>query len=59
MKSKNNKTNPAFDLIDENAVVSTTEYTGLVQIPPQNNYEANSYSEIYKNPEKIVEKKKG
>lgn len=34
-------------LIDISGVASATECTGLIQIPPQNEEEAESYNEIY------------
>lgn len=41
-----------LDLLDEEMkVASSTECTGLISIPPQNEDEADSYSEIYDIPE--------
>ena len=38
----------AFDMQNEfNGVVSATECTGLMPVPPQNDGEAESYNEIY------------
>ena len=37
-------------LIDISGVASATECTGLIQIPPQNEEEAESYNEIYTMP---------
>lgn len=40
-----------LDLIDrENAVASATEYTGLMQIPPENEWEREAYEDIYDMP---------
>ena len=37
-----------YDLENEiNSVVSQTECTGLIQVPPQDEEEAESYTEIY------------
>ena len=36
-----------------NAVVSATECTGLISIPPQNEEEADSYAEIYVVPKEV------
>lgn len=43
-----------LDLIDKyNNVASNTECTGLIQIPPTNEEEAESYGEIYTIPEQV------
>lgn len=48
-----------LDLIDEHMkVASSTECTGLIQIPPTNEDEAESYSDLYKIPEQITDYKK-
>ena len=40
-----------LDLIDrEIAVASATEYTGLMQIPPEDEWEREAYDEIYHTP---------
>ena len=36
---------------DLNGVVSSTECTGMMYFPPQDEYEAESYGEIYNVPE--------
>ena len=54
-----------FDFLDEDMnVASTTECTGLIQIPPMSEDEAESYCEIYTIPEQVnnyeaVERPKG
>ena len=51
-KKKNENFN--LDIIDKyNNVASITECTGLIQIPPTNEEEAESYGEIYVIPEQI------
>lgn len=48
-----------LDLIDEqNAVASATECTGLIQIPPENDWQQEAYSEIYKVPTREQGRKK-
>lgn len=48
-----------LELLDEHMkVASTTECTGLIQIPPTNEDEADSYQEIYRMPEQITSYKK-
>ena len=48
-----------LELLDEHMkVASSTECTGLIQIPPMNEDEADSYSEIYRVPEQITDYKK-
>ena len=43
-----------FDILNKtNAVASATECTGLMQRPPQDISEANSYTDIYVVPEQI------
>ncbi len=43
-----------FDILEKtNAVASATECTGLIQIPPQDIDEAQSYTDIYVVPEQI------
>ncbi|MBO5060753.1 MAG: hypothetical protein J6C82_07560 [Clostridia bacterium] len=43
-----------LDIIDElNTVASTTECTGLIQLPPTNEEEAESYGRIYVVPEQV------
>ena len=40
-----------LDLIDRDiAVASATEYTGLMQIPPEDEWERESYEDIYDTP---------
>ena len=49
----------AFDQMDTlNGVVSATECTGLMYSPPENEVEAESYSEIYVVPKVANEEKK-
>ena len=48
-----------FDILNKtNAVASATEFTGLIQIPPQNEAEANSYADIYAVPEQVNSREK-
>jgi len=48
-----------LELLDEHMkVASGTECTGLIQIPPMNEDEADSYREIYRVPEQITDYKK-
>ena len=43
-----------FDILNKtNSVASATECTGLIQIPPQNEEEADSYTDIYAVPEQV------
>lgn len=43
-----------FDILNKtNAVASATECTGLMQRPPQDESEADSYTDIYVVPEQI------
>lgn len=59
------KENFEHDIMDElNTVASVTECTGLIQIPPTNEDEAESYGDIYVVPEQVnnfekVKKPKG
>lgn len=47
-----------LELLDEHMkVASSTECTGLIQIPPMNEDEADSYQEIYRVPEQITDYK--
>ena len=51
---KKSKTDHAYDKLDEiNRVASVTECTGLIQIPPANIEESESYSDIYNVPIQI------
>ena len=53
---KQEKKNEKFDLdiIDKyNNVASNTECTGLIQIPPTSEEEAEAYGEIYTIPEQV------
>ena len=44
----------SFDILNKsNTVASFTECTGLIQIPPQNEDEENSYTDIYVIPKHI------
>ncbi len=44
----------SYDILDKiNSVASTTECTGLIQIPPKNSDEAESYSDIYVVPKTV------
>ena len=46
-------------LVDTNSVASATECTGLMYAPPEDEYEAESYSNIYtvpKTPNKVEKK---
>lgn len=53
------KTNPKDNFFDYiNAVASTTECTGLIQIPPTSDEEMESYQEIYEIHEQINERNK-
>lgn len=48
-------------LVDTNSVASATECTGLMYAPPEDEYEAESYSNIYsvpKTPNKMEKKLK-
>lgn len=48
-----------LELLDEHMrVASSTECTGLIQIPPTNEDEADFYSDIYTIPEQITDYKK-
>ena len=48
-----------LELLDEHIkVASSTECTGLIQVPPMNEDEADAYSDIYKVPEQITDYKK-
>ncbi len=43
-----------FDILNKtNAVASATECTGLMMIPPQDESEANAYTDIYVVPEQV------
>ena len=56
---KNPKVKFDLDLIDEqNAVASATEYTGLIQIPPENDWERDAYCDIYTVPSGERERRK-
>ena len=56
-KTKPPKTNEfefEFDMLHKtNAVASATECTGLIQIPPQDEAQADSYTDIYVVPEQV------
>ena len=44
----------AFDIMNNaNTVASMTECTGLIQIPPENETEAESYTDIYTVPKTV------
>lgn len=44
----------SYDILDEiNSVASSRECTGLIQIPPRNVYEAESYNDIYTIPKAV------
>ena len=46
--------NYSYDILDkENTVASATECTGLIQIPPTNSAESESYSDIYVIPNQV------
>lgn len=45
-------------LVDTNSVASATECTGLMYAPPEDEYEAESYSNIYNVPKTPNEKEK-
>ena len=48
-----------LELLNEHIkVASGTECTGLIQIPPLNEDEADSYREIYRVPEQVTDYKK-
>lgn len=50
----------AFDIMNnENTVASMTECTGLIQIPPENEAEAEAYADIYTVPKTVNEAPKG
>lgn len=45
-----------LELLDEHMkVASTTDYTGLIQIPPKNEEESEAYSDIYVVPEQVTD----
>lgn len=49
-----NKKTYSYDILDDfNTIASATECTGLIQIPPTNIEEAESYSDIYSVPIQI------
>lgn len=49
-----------FDIMNnENTVASMTEFTGLMQTPPENAAEAASYADIYNVPQTVNEAKQG
>lgn len=49
----------AIDMLSkQNGVASATECTGMIQIPPENYDEAESYNEIYVVPKVLNERKK-
>lgn len=51
---KDKKEGYSWDILDKiNSVVSARECTGLMQIPPQNIDEAESYNEIYTIPKAV------
>ena len=53
-KQEKKKENFDLDLIDKyNNVASITECTGLIQIPPTSEEEAEAYGEIYVIPEQV------
>lgn len=41
------------DELLENSIVSATDYTGLMQIPPTDESEAEAYCDIYEVPEQV------
>ena len=48
-----------LELLDEHMkVASSTECTGLIQIPPKNEEESEAYSDIYVIPEQVNDYKK-
>ena len=48
----------AFDIMNNsNTVASATECTGLIQIPPENDYQAEAYSDIYTVPKTVSKAK--
>ncbi|MCR4693547.1 MAG: hypothetical protein K5664_06670 [Firmicutes bacterium] len=50
----------AFDIMNNaNTVASMTECTGLIQIPPETEEEAASYTDIYTVPKTVNEVEKG
>ena len=56
---KSDKDIHAYDKLDEmNTVASATECTGLIQIPPTNAEELESYTEIYDIPVNVDYEKK-
>ena len=53
-KEKEKIRNYSYEIFDkDNTVVSATECTGLIQIPPTNSEESESYSDIYVIPDQI------
>ena len=47
----------AFDIMNNaNTVASMTECTGLMQIPPENEAEAEAYTDIYTVPKQVNQK---
>lgn len=59
MNKEKNPKNNEFDILDKTtAVASATECTGLIQRPPQDISEANSYTDIYAVPEQINSREK-
>ena len=50
----------AFDIMNNaNTVASMTECTGLIQIPPENETQAEAYADIYTVPKPVNEGVKG
>jgi len=50
----------AFDIMNNaNTVASMTECTGLIQIPPENEAQAEAYTDIYTVPKTVNETQKG
>lgn len=48
-----------FDILNKtNAVASATECTGLMRRPPEDIFEANSYTDIYVVPEQVNSREK-
>lgn len=53
-KIKEKAKNYSYEIFDkDNTVVSATECTGLIQIPPTNFDESESYSDIYVIPDQV------
>ncbi len=59
MEDKRKKPNFELEILDDiNAVASANECTGLIQIPPTTEDEAEAYGEIYVVPEQVNDFKK-